>query len=381
MKGLIRLKTRSAVLRKLGASTPYKESQPIQIEELELDAPGRDEVLVKILAASLCHSDLSVVNGSRPRPVPMALGHEAAGIVMSVGEGVTDFAKGDQVICVFVPSCGECVPCQEGRPALCERAAKSNEAGTLLNGGIRLHNGDEKIYHHIGVSAFSDYAVVSKQSLVKVTEDLTAEQLALFGCAVITGVGAVANTAKVPLGSSVAVVGLRGVGLSALLGAIAAGAREVVALDINDQKLVRAAELGATATYRSDEADIIDRILEETNGGFDYVFETAGVVPALEVAYAITKRGGVTTTTGLPDPKATFALPYVTLTASEKTLKGSYVGSAVPRRDIPHYIQLMKAGKLPVDELIAKTIRLEEINEGFDLLASGEYTRILISFE
>lgn len=332
MKGLIRLKIRSAVLRKLGAKTPYKESQPIQIEELELDAPGRGEVLVKILAASLCHSDLSVVNGSRPRPVPMALGHEAAGVVMSVGEGVTDFAKGDQVICVFVPSCGECVPCQEGRPALCERAAKSNEAGTLLNGGIRLHNGDEKIYHHIGVSAFSDYAVVSKQSLVKVTEGLTAEQLALFGCAVITGVGAVANTAKVPLGSSVAVVGLGGVGLSALLGAIAAGAREVVALDINDKKLARAAEIGATATYRSDEAGIIDRILEETNGGFDYVFETAGVVPALEVAYAITKQGGVTTTTGLPDPKATFALPYVTLTASEKTLKGSYVGSAVPRR-------------------------------------------------
>lgn len=375
------MKIRSAVLRELGAKMPYKDSKPIHIEELELDAPGRGEVLVKVLAASLCHSDLSVVNGSRPRPVPMALGHEAAGVVMSVGKGVKEFAKGDQIICVFVPSCGQCVPCQEGRPALCERAAKSNEAGTLLNGDIRLHNGDEKIHHHIGVSAFSEYVVVSKHSLVKVTEDLTAEQLALFGCAVITGVGAVTNTAKVPLGSSVAVVGLGGVGFSAMLGAIAAGAREVVAIDINDTKLARAAELGATTTYRSDEEGIVERIMRETNGGFDYVFETAGVVPALEVAYGITKRGGVTTTTGLPDPNAKFELPYVTLTANEKTLKGSYVGSSVPRRDIPHYIQLMKAGKLPVNELVAKTIRLEEINEGFDLLASGEYTRILISFE
>ena len=372
------MKIRSAILRASGVTKPYAESKPIHIEEIELDPPQQGEVLIQIKAASLCHSDLSVINGSRPRPLPMALGHEASGIVKEVGPDVVRFKPGDKVICVFVPSCGHCIPCAEGRPALCEPGAKANADGTLLGGGVRLHAGKEKIGHHIGVSAFSEYAVVSQNSLVKVEEDLPFEKLALFGCAVITGVGAVVNTAKVQLGSTVAIVGLGGIGLSALLGAIAAGAREVIAIDINEKKLQQAKELGATAVFNSKDADVVEQVKAYVAGGVDYAFETAGVVAAMEVAYAITKRGGTTTTTGLPHPEHQFSFPYVTLTAEEKTLKGSYVGSCVPLRDIPHYLHMMKTGKLPVDKLLSNLITLDEINEGFDLLATGDNSRIII---
>lgn len=375
------MKIRSAILRSSGVTQPYAQSKPIHIEEVELDAPQEGEVLIQVKAASLCHSDLSVINGSRPRPLPMALGHEASGIVKEVGPGVVNFKPGDAVICVFVPSCGHCVPCAEGRPALCEPGAKANGDGTLIGGGVRLHAGDEKIGHHVGVSAFSEYAVVSQNSLVKVDGDLPFEKLALFGCAVITGVGAVVNTAKVQLGSTVAVVGLGGIGLSALLGAIAAGAREVIAIDINDKKLKQARELGATAVFNSKDADVVEQVKAYVKGGVDYAFETAGVVPAMEVAYAITKRGGTTTTTGLPHPEHQFSFPYVTLTAEEKTLKGSYVGSCVPLRDIPNYLHMMKSGKLPVDKLLSNIITLDEINEGFDLLATGDNSRIIIKMD
>lgn len=375
------MKIRSAILRTSGVQQPYAESKPIHIEEIELDSPQAGEVLIKIKAASLCHSDLSVIKGSRPRPLPMALGHEAAGIVEEVGAGVTNFQRGDKVICVFVPSCGHCVPCAEGRPALCEPGAKANGDGTLISGGVRLHAGEEKIGHHVGVSAFSEYAVVSQNSLVKVEEDISFEKLALFGCAVITGVGAVVNTAKVQLGSTVAVVGLGGIGLSALLGAIAAGAREVIAIDINENKLEQAVSLGATAVFNSKDSNVVSQVKEHTGGGVDYAFETAGVVPALEVAYAITKRGGTTTTTGLPHPEDKFAFPYVTLTAEEKTVKGSYVGSCVPIRDIPNYIQMMKSNRLPVDKLVSNIISLDDINEGFDLLATGDNSRVIIKMD
>lgn len=372
------MKVRTAVLREMGKQLPYAESKPIQIETLNLDPPGHGEVLIKIKAASLCHSDLSVVNGSRPRPLPMALGHEASGIVEQVGEGVDDLEVGDHIVCVFVPSCGHCLPCQEGRPALCEEGAKSNTEGTLLNGDIRLHNAEGKINHHLGVSAFSEYAVVSRNSLIKVDKDIPFEKVALFGCAVITGVGAVINTANIKLGSTVAVVGLGGVGLSALIGAIAAGAERIIAIDINDSKLEFAKELGATDTFNSTDMDVIEKVREATGGGVEYSFETAGAVPAMEVAYGITKRGGTTVTTGLPDPKHHFSFPYVSLTAEERTLKGSYVGSCVPKRDIPKFINLLKQGRLPVDKLMSDMIELDQINEGFDMLAKGESSRIII---
>lgn len=373
------MKTRAAVLREMGLSAPYAESKPLKIEQLELDDPKREEVLIDIKAVGLCHSDLSVINGSRPRPTPMALGHEATGEVIQLGEGVTEFEVGDHVVCTFIPSCGKCLPCKEGRPALCERGAKSNEAGEMLTGGRRLHAGTGDIHHHLGVSGFADYAVVSIHSIVKVDPEIPFKEVALFGCAVITGVGAVVNTAKVKPGSSVAVVGLGGIGLNAVMGAKLAGAREIIALDINPNKFAMAKSLGATTVYESSAENVVEEIKKATSGGLDYVFETAGAVPAMEVAYKITKRGGTTTTTGLPHPEHKFSFPQVTLAAEERTVKGSYVGSCVPSRDVPHFVSLFKQGMLPVDELLSDTISLDEINEGFDRLEKGDVARLVIT--
>src|ERR1700737_770253 len=219
---------KAAILNEMGCSRPYANSRPLVVEDVDLDPPGPGELLIKIKATGLCHSDLSVINGDRPRPLPMALGHEAAGIVEECGPGVPDLKPGDQVVLGFVPSGGACLPCMEGRPALCEPGARANTAGTLLLGSKRLSRLKEPIFHHIGVSAFAEYAVVSRRSAIKVDNSLPSHEAALFGCAVMTGVGAVVNTAKVPAGCSVAIIGLGGVGLCALLGANLVGASEII---------------------------------------------------------------------------------------------------------------------------------------------------------
>lgn len=254
------MKCRAAVLRTIGAPAPYSQSKPIRVEEIDLAPPGDGEVLVKVVAAGLCHSDLSVLNGSRPRPLPMVIGHEAAGIVEEVGPGITELTPGDHVVFVFVPSCGTCVPCGEGRPALCEPGAKANVAGTLLGGGQRISLNGENVTHHVGVSCFAEYAVVSQCSLVKVHKDLPLDQAALFGCAVITGVGAVVNTAKMEMGASGVVVGLGGTGLAALLGAIASGARKTIGVDLLDSKLELAKKLGCDFVFKADDPDIVDKV-------------------------------------------------------------------------------------------------------------------------
>jgi alcohol dehydrogenase len=373
----------AAVLAAMEVSAPYAASQPLTLETLELDPPGPGEVLVRIKAAGLCHSDLSVINGNRPRPMPMALGHEAAGIVEEVGPvegaGRSDLEPGDHVVFVFVPSCGHCEPCTVGRPALCEPGAAANGTGTLLSGARRLHRRDgTPVNHHLGVSAFADYATVSRHSLVKVDKDLPLNEAALFGCAVLTGVGAVFNTAQVPAGSSVAVIGLGGVGLSSLLGAVAAGARRIVAIDLSDQKLAFARELGATDTFNARDPDVIAEVKAATSGGVEYAFELAGSVRALETAFQITRRGGTTVTAGLPAPTATLPLPPVTLVAEERTLKGSYIGTAVPGRDIPRYIELYRRGRLPVDRLLSGTLKHNELNVGFDRLHEGSVFRQVV---
>lgn len=365
------MKIRAAVLDTMGAALPYAESRPLRIQAVDLDEPGRDEVLVRIAAAGLCHSDLSVINGDRPRPMPMALGHEAAGVVERVGAGVRDLAAGDHVAIVFVPSCGHCAPCAEGRPALCEPGAAANGAGTLLNGDRRLSRQGQPLNHHLGCSVFAEYATVSRRSLVKIDREVPLEEAALFGCAVLTGVGAVVNTAKVGVGSSVAVIGLGGVGLAALIGAHAAGARQIVAVDLAQSKLDAALALGATHVVKAGDADAVEQVRALTNGGVEYALEFAGSVRALELAYRITRRGGTTVTAGLPPPTAQFGLFAVSLVAEERTVKGSYIGTCVPSRDIPRYLDLYRQGRLPVDRLLTGTLALDEINEGFDRLHDG----------
>jgi len=383
--------TRAAVLRRMGAPVPYADSRPLTIESLALDAPGPGEVLVAIKAAGLCHSDLSVINGDRPRPLPMALGHEAAGVVEALGPGVTDLVVGDHVVMVFMPSCGHCDPCAGGRPALCEPGAAANGKGELLGGGRRLHihghsdldrldRSETSIHHHLGCSAFAERAVVSRRSLVKIDPDLPFAEVALFGCAVLTGVGAVVNTAQVKAGQSVVVVGLGGVGLASVLGALASGASPVVAVDLSDEKLGLARTLGPVQTVNAADDDAVARVRVLTGGGADVAFEMAGSLRALESAWAMTRRGGLTVTAGLPPPNAAMAVNVVSLVAEERTLKGSYIGTCVPSRDIPRYVALYREGRLPVDRLMSGTIALEDINAGFDRLHAGEVVRLVVTF-
>jgi alcohol dehydrogenase len=375
------MKMRAAVLDRMQLAMPYAQTRPVSVETVDLGGPGPGEVLVRITAAGLCHSDLSIINGDRPRPMPMVLGHEAAGLVEACGPGVADLARGDAVALVFVPSCGHCLPCQEGRPALCEPGAAANGAGSLVGGHRLLSRPDGQVLNHqVGVSCFAEYAVVNRGSLVKVAPDLPPEVAAVFGCAVLTGVGAALNSAALRLGQTVAVVGLGGVGLSALLGALAAGAREVVAVDVLPAKLDLALALGATRALRADDPDVVAQLRAAIPGGVDVAIEAASAVPALDLAWQLTRRGGTTVTCSLPNPAHRLQVPVVQMTAEERTLKGSYLGSAVPVRDIPRYIDLYRAGRLPVDRLITHRLRLDEINEGFDRLAAGAAVRQVIVF-
>ncbi|TDW18082.1 zinc-dependent alcohol dehydrogenase family protein [Kribbella kalugense] len=365
---------RGAVLREMGLPAPYAESRPLRIEEVELAPPDPGELLVRIRAAGLCHSDLSVIDGSRPRVMPMLLGHEATGEV--VASEAPGFAPGDTVVCAFVPSCGNCAPCAEGRAALCEPGAAANVAGTLLSGTRRLTD----VHHHLGVSGFADHAVISAHSAVKIDPSLPPEIAALFGCAVMTGVGAVVNTAQVRAGRSAVVFGLGGVGLSALLGAVLVGAHPIVAVDVVPSKLSLARELGATAVVDARDADAVEQVREATAGGADYAFETVGSAKVLEQAYAATRRGGTTVTVGLPHPSQSFSVPAVSLVAEERTVKGSYLGSSVPTRDIPRYVALYQAGRLPVDRLLTATVGLDDLNQAFDDLAAGTSIRQVLLF-
>jgi Zn-dependent alcohol dehydrogenase len=386
------VRVRGAVLREMGLAAPYARSRPLEVCELELDPPGAGELLVRVRAAGLCHSDLSVIDGSRPRVMPMVLGHEAAGEVVEVGPdvgpptprggaGVHGFAPGDHVVLAFVPTCGDCVPCRAGRPALCEPGAAANAAGTLLSGERRFGEaGGGVLHHHLGVSAFADHIVVSARSAVRVDPALPFELAALFGCAVLTGVGAAMNSAHVDAGESVAVFGLGGVGLAALLGARVAGAGRIVAVDVVPAKLELAAELGADEVVAAGEG-AVEAVRAATGGGADKVIETVGSERVLADAYAATRRGGTTVTVGLPHPERMLSIPAVSLVAEERTLRGSYLGSCVPARDIPRFIELFRAGRLPVDRLLTHRLGLDDLNEGFDRLARGESVRQAVVFD
>jgi alcohol dehydrogenase len=314
----------------------------------------------------------------------MVLGHEAAGIVEELGPEAgpasTGFAVGDQVVFSFVPSCGHCLPCAEGRPALCEPGAAANTAGTLLGGFRRWCDSPEgPTSHHLGVSGFAAHTVVSARSAVKIDSAVPPEIAALFGCAVMTGAGAVMNTARVPPGAPVAVFGLGGVGLAAVLGAVVSGANPIIVVDTLQEKLDLGLALGAThAVLAGPEA--VRQLRAITGGGAAYVFESVGSEAVLAQAYAATRRGGTMIATGLPHPSKQFAVPAVSLVAEERTVRGSYMGSAVPLRDLPRLVALYQAAKLPVDRLLTHRLTLDEVNEGFDRLADGKAVRQVIMF-
>ena len=369
------MKTIAAVLDASHAVRPFAETRPLRLAELELAAPGPRELLVHIEAAGLCHSDLSVVNGDRVRPVPMALGHEACATVLATGAD-SRFAVGDRVVLAFLPACGHCVQCVSGEGWLCANGAGANGRGELLGGGRRLSECGHPVHHHLGLSAFASHAVIDERSAVKIDNDVPAEIAALFGCAVLTGVGAVFNSAMVRPGESVAVWGLGGVGLAALLGAIAAGAEPVIAIDPVVQKRALALALGARAAVHPDHAEATIKAI--TGTGAMVAIESVGSGKVLAEAYRLTARGGRTVTVGLPNPAEPLIIPAISLVADAKTLLGSYMGAAIPARDVPRYIALWRAGRLPVERLLSGTRPLAEINAALDDLASGAAIRQIL---
>jgi alcohol dehydrogenase len=362
-----------AVLEELGRPGPWATTRPLTVGELELAPPGPGEVLVEIRAAGVCHSDLSVVNGNRARPVPMLLGHEASGRVTALGSGVEDLAVGQQVVMTFLPRCGECAGCATGGRMPCGPGSASNASGELLGGGRRLTRDGAPVHHHLGVSAFATHAVVDARSVVAVGDDVPADVAAVLGCAVLTGGGALVNAAPPEPGQSVMVVGLGGVGMAALLTAVALGAGDVVAVDGVAAKRERARELGATSVL--DPAEVLSSGIR-----CDVVIEAAGNARAFETALAATAPGGRTVTVGLPPPDALASVSPLLLVAEARTVIGSYLGSAVPSRDIPVFAEWWREGRLPVEALVSSRIDLDGVNAAMDELAAGTALRQIIEF-
>jgi alcohol dehydrogenase len=370
---------RAAILRELpaGATVPYAQSRPLGIEELDRPRPRTGEVGVDIILSSLCHSDLSVVNGSRPRPLPMALGHEAVGRVASLGEGVNHLQVGAKVVLVFVPSCGDCRACAAGRPALCHRAAASNTDGNLLHGPALLRGPrGERINHHLGVSAFASHAVVAAESLVPIDEDVPDEVAAMFGCAVLTGIGAIRHTARLEAGQSVIVYGMGAVGLAAVMGAALQGAGSIIAIDPNTDKHALALACGATAVGTPEEAG--DLVAAATGDGVDVAIEASGSAAVIGQALGVLTRGGAVVCVGLPHPEAQLIVPALGFAGAGKRLLGSYMGDARPAEDIAFYVRAWREGRLPVHLLHTDTRPLDRINEALDALDEGRVIRRLL---
>lgn len=369
------MKMKAAILRTTSAQRPFSVSKPLSIEEVDLDPPKRGEVLIKVKAVGLCHSDLVAITGERAKPMPIVIGHEAAGIVEEIGQDVQGFAVGDHVVPSYVASCGRCEMCSVGRPALCEPATIANANAVLKDGTTRLRQGSTRIHHHSGVAGFAEYSVVPEEALVKIDKSVPFEHAALFGCGVVTGVGSVINTAQAKPGQFIAVVGLGGVGLSAVLAALAIGSGKVLALDLSEEKLAFARELGVHHALNAGDADVQAQIAALTGGGVHIAIETAGSNRALQMAYDITRRGGTTVTAGMPGPEAEITLSHLKIAAEERSIKGSYMGSCVAKRDIPRYLNMFQNGSLPVDKLMSRLIGFDDLNAAMDRLADAKTVR------
>ncbi|GAA3287139.1 alcohol dehydrogenase catalytic domain-containing protein [Nesterenkonia halobia] len=368
------MKIRGAVLEEIGRPRPYARTTPLTVGELTLEEPGPDEIRVRMEAAGVCHSDLSVVNGHRERPVPMLLGHEAAGIVEAVGSAVDDLAVGRRVVMTFLPRCEDCAGCAADGRLPCRRGSAANEAGELLHGGRRLRREAADVHHHLGVSGFATHAVVDRASAVPVGDDVPPHVAAVLGCAVLTGGGALLNAARPGAADSVMIVGLGGVGMAALVTAQAEGVDDLIAVDMAEDKLDMARELGVGRTLTPQQ-------VAEQGITADHVIECAGSPRAFETAFEATAPGGRTVTAGLPAPTATSTVSPLRITAEARTIVGSYLGSSVPARDIPRYEDLWRDGRLPVEKLITGRIRLEDVNQAMDDLEDGRAVRQIIDFD
>lgn len=356
------------------------QDSTIEVETITVKQPGPGEVMIKVGACGVCHSDLSVTNGTVPLPAPVILGHEGAGVVVQVGEGVSEFQVGDHVISSFVYTCGQCRNCVAGRSNLCE--VGNRWPANLVGGHHRTFDANGQplnVMSSCGVMA--EYATLALGSVVKVTDQVPLDRCALIGCGVMTGWGAAVNTAKVTPGSVCVVFGAGGVGLSTIHGCQAAGAAMIIAVDIMDSKLEMAKTFGATHTVNSKNEDNIVKTLRKlTNGGADFAFECVGFGAIVADAFGCTRAGGETIVVGVAPPKDQTCIRTSTLALGEKTIRGSYYGSARVRNDFPRLLSLYQTGQLKLDELITQRYSIDQAPQAFEDLAQGRNARGVIVF-
>ena len=358
------------------AAILYAVGERLVVDDVDLDPPKEGEVLVRLAASGICGSDLHVMDGSAPHPLPVLLGHEGAGIVEALGDGVTSLQPGDHVIICLAPACGRCFYCARGKPNLCEGMPYRGQ-GTLLDGTGRVHVRGRDVHHYTHASTFAECTVVSERACIKIRDDAPLDRVCLIGCGVTTGVGAVLNTAKVETGSSVAIFGCGGVGLNAVQGATLAGADPIIAIDVRANKLEWARRFGATHLINGAKEDPVAAVKRMTGRGADYAFEVIGIPSVLEQAFASIRPGGTCTMVGSPPAGSSMTVDMRFLILDRRLLGCAY-GSARPRVDIPMLVDLYMNGRLRLDELVTRTTDLVSINEAIDAVKAGEVARTVL---
>lgn len=365
---------------KIKAAVLHQPNTPLVVEELDLQEPKAGEILVRLVATGVCHSDYHLVTGDTQHPLPVVLGHEGAGVVEAVGDGVTRAQVGDHVVLNWTPDCGECFYCQRGKPNLCDTYTGPIWNGVMLDGSPRLYRDGAPVYHYCGTACYAEYTTVPEQSCIPIRKDVPLKVASLIGCAVATGVGAALNTVQVRPGDSVVVFGCGGVGLNTIQGAAIAGATTVIAVDTNANKLEMARAFGATHTLLSDDK-LHDGIRDLTGGrGADYAFEAVGLPGVQEQTLGAVRPGGTAVLVGLSPMGTNTNFPGAILTRQEKTVMGSYYGTVNPRRDFPLYVDLYASGRLKLEEMISREYALDEVNEAFEAMLSGEVARGILVF-
>lgn len=357
--------------------------QPLEIrDDLEVESPRAGEIKVRMGASGVCHSDLSMQNGTMMAATPIVLGHEGAGVVEELGEGVTNLAVGDHVVISWVPQCGTCFFCQKGQPQLCETANPALASGGLLDGSTRFTSQGAPVFQMAASGTFAETSIIPAIGAVKIDDDVDMRIAALIGCGVLTGTGAALNTADIKPGDTVAVVGCGGVGLNVIQGARIAGAGEIIAIDMNETKLQLAKEFGATATINASQGSAVSQVMSMTaQRGADVAFEVIGLPQTIDDTITMTRRGGQAILVGVPRMDVIINLPaFFGVVLAEKTIKGCWYGSSDVQRDVPKLIELYKKGELMLDELISRTITLDEVNEAFDAMKTGEVARSVIQY-
>jgi NDMA-dependent alcohol dehydrogenase len=362
------------------AAVLVERNQPLELHDLEQDGPQAGEVLVRIAASGICHTDASVYDGTIPLEMPIVLGHEASGIVEAVGADVSSVRPGDHVVVSLAVSCGGCAPCTRGQPFLCEVAIQHQMEGSLLDGTKRLHLGGSPVSQFAFVGSFSETVVVPEAATVGIPDDVSLTSAALIGCGVLTGVGAATKTATIRAGDTVVVVGTGGVGLNAIQGARLAGAERIIAVDLVDWKLDLAMQFGATDSVNASTTDVVAAVMELTGRGADVGIEVVGSADTLMTTASMTRRGGEVVIVGVPAFDVMYPVPVFGMIYSAQRVVGSVLGSADLRADVPHLIELYQRGELLLDELVTRTIRLDQVNDGFAALSTGDVARTVIEF-